>query len=152
MANRIEGTIEATARFPVYYEDTDLSGFVYHANYLKYFERAREHLIGLDFLSRLHMERGIHFVVSRANLTYKYPARHGDSVLVHSAGRYSSSPAIDFVQTAWLLENGQQTRELVTGEITIVSLNKDNFPVRMPDDVVQYFAARYTGNPTGTPG
>ena len=31
----------------VYYEDTDFSGVVYHANYLKYCERAREHLLGI---------------------------------------------------------------------------------------------------------
>ena len=39
-----------THRFPVrvYYEDTDVSGVVYHANYLKYMERAREHLLGVE--------------------------------------------------------------------------------------------------------
>ncbi|MBT6176177.1 MAG: thioesterase, partial [Deltaproteobacteria bacterium] len=40
----------------IYYEDTDLSGVVYHANYLKYFERAREHLIGPTELARLYNE------------------------------------------------------------------------------------------------
>ncbi|MBW2548816.1 MAG: thioesterase, partial [Deltaproteobacteria bacterium] len=37
----------------IYYEDTDHSGVVYHANYLKYFERAREHIFGVDELVRL---------------------------------------------------------------------------------------------------
>ena len=32
----------------IYYEDTDHSGVVYHANYLKYFERAREHMLGVE--------------------------------------------------------------------------------------------------------
>ena len=43
----------------IYYEDTDHSGLVYHANYLKYFERAREHLLGVDELVRLLKEDGI---------------------------------------------------------------------------------------------
>ena len=47
----------------IYYEDTDLSGVVYHANYLKYFERAREHLLGPTELARLYNEDGIGVVV-----------------------------------------------------------------------------------------
>ena len=47
----------------IYYEDTDHSGLVYHANYLKYFERAREHLLGTDELVRLLAEEGKGFVV-----------------------------------------------------------------------------------------
>ena len=37
----------------IYYEDTDFSGVVYHANYLRFFERAREHILGADELVRL---------------------------------------------------------------------------------------------------
>ncbi len=47
----------------VYYEDTDHSGVVYHANYLKFFERAREDIIGIDILSRMWHEHGIGFAV-----------------------------------------------------------------------------------------
>ena len=62
----------------IYYEDTDLSGVVYHANYLKYFERAREHLIGPTELARLYNEDGIGFVVYKCELTFKQGARLGD--------------------------------------------------------------------------
>ena len=55
----------------IYYEDTDFSGVVYHASYLKSFERAREHLIGVDELVRLFREDGIGFVVYKANLTFR---------------------------------------------------------------------------------
>ena len=48
-------------RVQIYYEDTDHSGAVYHANYLKYFERAREHLLGTDELVRLWDVDGIGF-------------------------------------------------------------------------------------------
>ncbi len=50
-------------RVQIYYEDTDHSGLVYHANYLKYFERAREHMLGLAELRRLYDEDGVGFVV-----------------------------------------------------------------------------------------
>ena len=43
----------------IYYEDTDHSGVVYHPNFLKYFERAREHVIDSQRLNRLWNEPGI---------------------------------------------------------------------------------------------
>jgi acyl-CoA thioesterase FadM len=66
--------------FPVrvYYEDTDHSGLVYHANYLKFFERAREHWLGIELLLKLAREEGIGFVVYRAEVTYREGARFGD--------------------------------------------------------------------------
>ncbi len=126
--------------FPVYYEDTDLSGFVYHANYLKYFERSREHVIGIRFLKEL-FDQGIHFVVSKAVLDFKAPAQHGDQVLIVSEGQYSRSPAIPFEQNAYLVDTQGQKRLLVSGQITIVALNAQNRPIRMPDVIIQRFQA-----------
>ncbi len=61
----------------VYYEDTDAAGIVYHANYLKYMERARtEWLRELGFCqSDLARRYGIGFVVRRAQLEYLAAAR-----------------------------------------------------------------------------
>lgn len=122
---------------PVYYEDTDLSGFVYHSNYLKYFERAREHVIGVRFLKELY-DLKIHFVVHKASLEYKSPAKHGDQVLIETKGEYSRSPAIIFEQNAYVLENGQK-RPAVLGSISIVVLGPENKPIRMPDIIMQKF-------------
>ncbi|MBI2800759.1 MAG: tol-pal system-associated acyl-CoA thioesterase [Gammaproteobacteria bacterium] len=66
----------------VYYEDTDAAGIVYHANYLKYMERARtEWLRALGFeqdrLARLH---GIAFVVCDATLKFIRPAKFDDQL------------------------------------------------------------------------
>ena len=71
-----------TFRFPVrvYYEDTDAAGVVYYANYLKFMERARtEWLAALGFeLAGLEASFGIVFVVQRADIEYRLPARLGD--------------------------------------------------------------------------
>ena len=71
-----------TFRFPlrVYYEDTDAAGVVYYANYLKFMERARtEWLAALGFeLAGLEAAFGIVFVVQRADIEYRLPARLGD--------------------------------------------------------------------------
>jgi len=74
--------------FPVrvYYEDTDLSGLVYHANYLKFCERARSdllRLLGID--QRKAHEDGVgNYAVAEANLRYFIPARLDDSLTVQT--------------------------------------------------------------------
>lgn len=79
----------------VYYEDTDLSGVVYHANYLRFFERARtEWLRSLGFdQERLMQEQGIAFTVASLNIQYQQPARLDDelevTVVVIRSGRAS---------------------------------------------------------------
>jgi acyl-CoA thioester hydrolase len=132
------GIIEGSVLFPVYYEDTDLSGFVYHANYLKFFERAREHVIGVRFLKELY-DLGAHFVVHKANLEFKSPAQHGDQLLVESRGTFSRSPAIHFEQNAFVLDKGKK-RAAVLGQISIVVIGAENKPIRMPDAIMQKFS------------
>ena len=52
----------------IYYEDTDFSGVVYHPNFLKYFERAREHVIGAEILSQLWQQQQLGFAVYRSDM------------------------------------------------------------------------------------
>lgn len=130
----------------VYYEDTDFSGYVYHANYLKYFDRAREEVFGACFLNNLYSE-GFHFVVSKVELNFLYPARYADSLCIVSEGTYSRSPVISFLQRAFLCrdEGGerQMTKELCTAKIDIVILGDKNLPVRMPDMVMEKLQGRF---------
>lgn len=134
------GSMSGRMELEIYYEDTDLSGFVYHANYLKYFERAREHIIGVQYLKRLY-DQDIHFVVSKANLSFLAPAMHADALMIESTAKYGRSPAIPFIQKAF--KKGPQGHTLLAvGEITIVALNKLHRPIRIPDDVIDYFNTR----------
>ena len=68
----------------VYYEDTDAGGVVYHANYLRFMERARtEWLCSLDFAhDRLRSEWGVVFAVREARLDWRRPAFLGDALTV----------------------------------------------------------------------
>ena len=68
----------------VYYEDTDLSGITYHANYLRWFERARSDLLRLleiDQRSAIESGGGA-YAVSEMNLKYLSPARLDDDVVI----------------------------------------------------------------------
>src|SRR4051812_11320675 len=85
--------LSGSVRYPVYYEDTDFSGFVYHANYLKFFERGREELVGRDYVRALY-ERGLHYVVARMELAFHQPARHGDVIEIRTRMRLSESPIV----------------------------------------------------------
>jgi acyl-CoA thioester hydrolase len=70
----------------VYYEDTDLSGLVYHANYLRFCERARSDMLrvlGID--QRAAHEDGTgNYAVAEANMRFLAPARLDDSLVVQT--------------------------------------------------------------------
>ena len=122
----------------IYYEDTDLSGVVYHANYLKYFERAREHLLGVDELVRLYYDDGIGFVVYKAELTFKNGARLGDSLEIRTIANAQSEYRAVFNQSVWR-PGGDQA--LVEGTVQLVCVDKENRLVPLPKSVLSRLKA-----------
>ena len=71
--------------FRVYYEDTDAAGVVYYANYLRYFEWGRtEYLRNFQLPFSHYIEKGILFVVSRLNVTYRAPAHYNDELTIET--------------------------------------------------------------------
>jgi len=132
--------LKGKVRFSVYYEDTDFSGYVYHANYLKYFERAREELVGMPYLKEL-FQRGIHYVVARIEVAYHYPAKHADIVEIETQMEISDTPICKVKQTAFRVpdkENGERIR-LVTGKVKLVAVDNKGDIARVPEDVAAYF-------------
>ena len=120
-------------RFPVqiYYEDTDHSGVVYHANYLKFFERAREHMLGIEALVELYKTHNIGFVVYKASLTYSKGDRFGDALDILSTVIQESPYRLLFDQRAVLDE-----QEIVRAEIQLACVNHKHGLVKLPDHVI----------------
>lgn len=114
----------------VYYEDTDHSGVVYHANYLKYFERAREHIIGTEELSRLWHEEGIGFAVYKIDIGYFDGAVFGDTLNIKSTWEMDGDYKIIWQHEAWR-PGGQKAA--VTAKLELVCLNKEKRPIPVPD-------------------
>jgi YbgC/YbaW family acyl-CoA thioester hydrolase len=85
----------------IYYEDTDHSGVVYHANFLKFFERAREHVIGPAELARLWKDDGIGFAVYKADLHYSEGVTFGEVIDVRSTFEYDSEYRMIWHHEAW---------------------------------------------------
>ena len=106
----------------IYYEDTDHSGVVYHANYLKYFERARENLIGTDALVKLWEEEGIGFSVYKAELGFFDGAAFGDRLDIRTTVEQDGKYRLVLHQEAWR-PNGK--KPAVTAVIEMVCLDRN---------------------------
>jgi tol-pal system-associated acyl-CoA thioesterase len=103
--------------FPVrvYYEDTDAGGVVYHANYLRFMERARtEWLRTLGFeQDTLAQELSILFVVAGLDIQYRKPARFNDALTVKTSIETLGRASIAFKQEIWR-DGMNNSRELLT--------------------------------------
>jgi acyl-CoA thioester hydrolase len=113
----------------VYYEDTDGSGIVYYANYLKFAERGRTEMMrALGFAhSRIHAETGIVFTVRRLAADYREPARLDDALSVDTR--------IVEIGGATVLLDQQIRREgrvLVALDVLVACVGRDGRPRRVP--------------------
>lgn len=116
----------------VYYEDTDLAGIVYYANYLKFIERARTEYVralGVD-QSRLRAEQGLVFAVRRVEADYLSPARFDDQLVVKSRLMKLSGATLVLEQDVWRGE-----ARLFSSVVTLVCLGADGRPARLPADL-----------------
>ena len=114
----------------VYYEDTDGGGVVYHANYLKFMERARsEWLRSLGFeQTKLKIQMRIVFVVRKLKLQYLHPAKFDDALIVGTNLVSAGRSLLEFEQTI------QRNNALLTrATIEVVCVDADQFkPVSIP--------------------
>ncbi|MFF8799943.1 MULTISPECIES: tol-pal system-associated acyl-CoA thioesterase [unclassified Methylobacterium] len=116
----------------VYYEDTDFSGFVYHASYLRFMERGRTELLrGLaGDQSELHAEgAGLVFVVRKMNLDYLKPARMDDLIEVHTRSSELRGASMHLAQE---VRRGEEV--LVRAEV-VVACVRNGRAIRLPDSL-----------------
>jgi acyl-CoA thioester hydrolase len=122
----------------VYYEDTDVSGVVYHANSRRYFERARTEWLrdrGFD-QERLRKELNLAFTVVSAELRFRLPARLDDELLVESRLEKLKAVSFDFDQ-----QLGCESRLLVTGRFRRACIDAEQFkPRALPEFMRKEFA------------
>ncbi|MBT8427839.1 MAG: tol-pal system-associated acyl-CoA thioesterase [Erythrobacter sp.] len=121
----------------VYYEDTDLGGVVYYANYLKFMERARTELLrelGVE-QDELLRARNLLFVIAEAKVKYLRPARFNDllSVTVELYERRGSS--MRFRQEIY--RDDTHAEMLCEGDIRAACLEAGSFkPKRIPKELI----------------
>ena len=117
----------------IYYEDTDVGGVVYYANYLKFLERARtEAIISLGYSNKKLLDiYGILIIVKSCKINFIKPARLEDKINIYS--KISSIKKVSFVinQTIRL-----KKQNLVEAEIRLASVNKNGKPKKLPEVLI----------------
>ena len=103
----------------VFVEDTDFQGFVYHANYLKYLERARPQFLIDNQISQLNADG--FFVIKNINITYSFPARLEENLLVKTNVQLKTKARMIFNQT---IENINTKKICCEATIEVCFLDK----------------------------
>ena len=119
-------------RTRVYYEDTDLGGVVYYANYLKFIERARTEWVaslGVDQMA-LKAREGVVFAVRRVEADFLRPARFGDELVVETTLQSLGGARIGLEQV--VTRGGERVFVAV---VTLVCLTEDGHAARIPVEV-----------------
>ena len=116
----------------VYYEDTDLAGIVYYANFLKFIERARTEWVrglGVDQV-RLREDEGVVFAVRRVEADYLRPARFEDQLRVETTAVAVTGARIVLEQNIF-----RGTERVFAALVTLVCLTDTGQAARLPADV-----------------
>ena len=118
----------------VYYEDTDFTGVVYHANYLRYFERGRSDFLRMRGISHTELrarDEPIAFVVRRMEIDFAKAARVDDALVVRTRYENLKGPRVHIRQ--------QLERDggiIASAQVEVVCIRLDGRPVKPPGDIV----------------
>ena len=114
--------------FKIYYEDTDMGGIVYYANYFKFIERARSNLVASLGIDQLELRlSGAIFVVRNVSAEYLSPARMDDNLRVQTK-------VLDGSPVRWILQQDiwDEKDLLFRAKVTIVLIDSNGKPIRLP--------------------
>ncbi len=117
----------------VYYEDTDLSGITYHANYLRWFERARSdllRLLGIDQRAAIESGEGA-YALSEVNLRYLRPAKLDDDVVIETRCTELGAASCRMHQIARRVSLGGE-EDLCEAHLRVGFITLDGRPRRQP--------------------
>ena len=122
-----------THRFAVrvYYEDTDMGGIVYHANYLRYIERARSDFVRLLGQDQNQMRAdGVVWVVRRIEADYLGTAKFEDELIVETTVNAVSGVRLIMDQTVTRAD-----KVLFEAQVTAVCMTSAGKPLRLPAEI-----------------
>jgi len=138
----IAGRLEAGTHYlpiRVYYEDTDFSGIVYHANYLKFAERSRSdflRLAGVHHHELLDLDPPLAFAIHRMEIDFVSPARIDDELEVQSRYTRASGARIEAQQQIVKL-TGVEPAVIWRATVFAACLDPAGRPKRLPASVVE---------------
>lgn len=122
----------------IYFEDTDFSGLVYHANYLRYMERARSDMLacaGIDQRAAFESAQGV-YAVSELSIKYRRPARFDDDLTVISSVERLGAATCVIHQRVML-----DDETLTDAQVIAAFLSPEGRPRRQPKPWIEAFTA-----------
>jgi acyl-CoA thioester hydrolase len=131
----------------VYYEDTDFTGMVYHANYLRFFERGRSDCLrdaGVSHQDLLNREDPAAFTLTRVAVDYKRAAKVDDLLQIRT--RYLGLDGPRFIFQQACLRDGEL---IAQADITAVMIHADGRPRRPVREMMDTLADYIWTEPTG---
>jgi len=122
----------------IYVEDTDFQGFVYHANYIKFFERSRSDFLSSNNISQeILRKNNLGFVIKRIEIDYLFPAKLGDILVVKSSVEKKSNARMIFNQKIILKKD---ETPICKGLVEVCLINIDTKkPKQLPNDLLLIF-------------
>ena len=133
-AGRFEGR-EHRLAVRIYYEDTDFTGVVYHANYLRFFERGRSdylRLAGISHSALLDRPDPGAFVITRIAVDFRKAARIDDALIVRTTYDTIKGPRM------WIRQSITRGDEVIaTAEVEAACIRPDGRPRRPPPELLQ---------------
>lgn len=122
----------------IYVEDTDFQGFVYHANYIKFFERSRSDFLSSNNISQEMLRKNnLGFVIKRIEIDYLFPAKLGDILVVKSSVEKKSNARMIFNQKIILKKD---ETPICKGLVEVCLINIDTKkPKPLPNDLLLIF-------------
>lgn len=143
LSGRIDGVTHILP-VRVYYEDTDFSGIVYHANYLRFAERGRSdflRLIGISHAALFMGEERLAFAVHRMEIDFLKPARIDDALEVHTRFLDLGKVRLIAEQTIRRAVKDAEPEIIWKAQVHIVCLDGEGRPRRVPAEVYGLLAA-----------
>ncbi|ESQ80190.1 tol-pal system-associated acyl-CoA thioesterase [Asticcacaulis sp. YBE204] len=125
----------------VYYEDTDFSGVVYYANYLKYFERGRSDFMRCLDIHHSELAKGedpLAFAVAEVTVQYKAPARIDDVLWVRSEIDYGQGARFYLTQRIEC-----KGKLLCSGKLQLVCIDMASRPRRLPKSLLDIVRTKF---------
>ena len=122
----------------VYVEDTDFQGFVYHANYIKYFERARTDFLTSNNVSQIKLRKlQLGFVIKSIEINYLLPATLGEELIVQTLVTKKSKARLIFNQDIY---NSKTSEKICSGFVEACLVNiETKKPKPFPSDLLLIF-------------
>ena len=130
--------LREVARLRVIYGDTDQMGIVYYANYLRYFESARNEYLRVAGATYRAFEEthGLILPVVEAHVNYRRPARYDDELAISAAVEPRGAASVRFVYEIHRVEkDGAPGEQLVTGHTIHACVTREGRVTRLPDDL-----------------